>query len=176
MADLESLTREIERELLGIVRFCTDEVERQRADPDAVCWMVEAWLMARRRFEKTPPLALSTSLTPEIIADWGRRVEPTKNAKGFRDCEVRVGPHRCPPPQDVPIVMARFVSAIPNDKGWPLCPPVGHGTAEHAYYIFQIIHPFADGNGRTGKILFNWLRGSLNRPEMPPNFFNCSNP
>ena len=72
--------------------------------------------------------------------------------------------------------MQRFVSAIAKDKGWPICPPRGHGVAEHAYHIFQMIHPFRDGNGRTGKILFNWLRGSLNYPEMPPNFFDCANP
>ena len=164
MADLESLIREVEEEVLGIVRFCADEVERQRADPDAVCWMVEAWLMARRRFERTPPLALASSLTPEIFMDWGRRIEPIKNAQGFRDCDVRVGSRQCPPYQEVPKLMAEFVSAL------------SELTPEEAYLRFQLIHGFRDGNGRTGKILFNWLRGSLNRPEVPPNFFDCSNP
>lgn len=164
MADLESLIRDVEAEVIGIVRFCAEEVERQRADSDAVCWMVEAWLMARRRFERTPPLKLATSLTPEIIAEWGRRVEPVKNAGGFRDCEVRVGRRVCPPHQEVPRLMAEFVFSLPSL------------TPENAYLGFQTIHPFRDGNGRTGKILFNWLRGSLNRPAMPPNFFNVANP
>ena len=176
MADLKSLTREVEAEAVGIVRFCADEVERQRAEPEAVCWMVEAWLMARRRFEKTPPLQLATSLTLKMITEWGQRVEPVKNRTGFREFELRGGQRVWPPSHDIPGLMERFVAAIRGDEGWPLCPPVGHGVAEHAYYIFQMIHPFADGNGRVGKVIYCWLRGCLNNPEMPPNFFNCANP
>jgi fido (protein-threonine AMPylation protein) len=48
--------------------------------------------------------------------------------------------------------------------------------ADAAYREFQTIHPFRDGNGRTGKILYNYLRGTLADPVMPPNFFNCANP
>lgn len=45
-----------------------------------------------------------------------------------------------------------------------------------AYKEFEEIHPFSDGNGRVGKILFNWLLGMLHEPAMPPNFFGGDNP
>ena len=164
MADLKSLTREVEAEAVGIVRFCADEVERQRADPDAVCWMVQAWLDARLRFEKTSPLALKSALTVPMIERWGRLIEPTKNANGFRVYNVRVGAATCPSHEDVPRLMAELIACLPEL------------TLEKAYLRFEMIHPFADGNGRVGKILFNWLRGSLNNPQIPPNFFNVANP
>ncbi len=50
------------------------------------------------------------------------------------------------------------------------------GTPAEAYREFQEIHPFRDGNGRVGKIVFNLLNGTLHDPQMPPNFFNCANP
>jgi fido (protein-threonine AMPylation protein) len=33
----------------------------------------------------------------------------------------------------------------------------------------MMVHPFRDGNGRTGKILLNWLNQSLNAPIFPPS-------
>jgi fido (protein-threonine AMPylation protein) len=50
-------------------------------------------------------------------------------------------------------------------------------TPEQAYYEFEIIHPFRDGNGRTGKIIYNWLMGTLRAPVFPPDMFGgISNP
>lgn len=54
--------------------------------------------------------------------------------------------------------------------------PLAKDAIDQFYYEFENIHPFRDGNGRTGKILYNYLKGTLNNPEMPPNFWGSSNP
>jgi len=36
------------------------------------------------------------------------------------------------------------------------------------YKNFELIHPFVDGNGRVGSILYNLMRDTLNLPQLPP--------
>lgn len=36
---------------------------------------------------------------------------------------------------------------------------------------FLWIHPFSDGNGRTGFLLYNWLRRTMLKPAQMPYFF-----
>jgi hypothetical protein len=38
-----------------------------------------------------------------------------------------------------------------------------------AYKQFEWIHPFMDGNGRTGKIILNYLNGTMLDPIFPPS-------
>lgn len=131
--------------------------------------MVRAWEWAawRRREQGTLDLP--------VIERLGQLVEPEKNAEGFRSCAVWVGEHPCPPPDQVRGLLREWLgwyglSATATDPGG-------------AYRSFEEIHPFRDGNGRVGKIIFNWLRvspdgmrGSLDAPVLPPNFWGIANP
>jgi len=139
-----------------IVRFCAEEVERQRRGPIQVADMVDAWVYTlRHRHAQYPSLAL--------IQECGRLVEPTKNDGGWRGCGVRVGDYIAPSAGEVPGLMARWHGQLSNM------------TPGEAYREFEEIHPFGDGNGRVGKIIFNWLNRTLDAPVMPPNYFGCIN-
>lgn len=144
---------------LPIVEFCAEEVRRQylyesqekkKRAPLAVGWMVNAWWLA---------LIHEGPINVDLIVRLGQYIEPHQNMEGLRRHGVRVGDRICPDWQDVP----RLISQ--------LCEHGGALDAGEFYYEFEMIHPFGDGNGRTGKVLFNHRNGTLLAPEFPPSYF-----
>ena len=139
---------------MSIIEYVTEEVSRQGHDVTAidglerVSWMLRAWVCALGAVRDKPSLS-----DAECI---GQIIEPTKNALGWRRCGVRVGSRICPDYHEVP----RLLVELFESKGLsPL----------EFYKEFEMIHPFVDGNGRTGKIIYCWLLGCLNDPVFPPN-------
>ena len=136
--------------------YITEEVRRQGHDLSAdegqlrAFWMWRAWDVGRQMAD------LRASPTVADIRNLGRLVEPDKNAQGFRSIGVRVGSRLCPKAEMVPRMVARLVAH--GEKLAPL----------EFYKEFEEIHPFVDGNGRTGKILLAWRRHTWDDPEFPP--------
>jgi len=56
-----------------------------------------------------------------------------------------------PPPEEVPALIGDLVAYVNRDD----VDPVSQAAIAHAQ--FEIIHPFADGNGRVGRVLVAWL-------------------
>lgn len=160
---------------LEIVRYCAEEVDRQGRGPIQVFNMLDAWQHA---------ICSNVSLCPMNSEEWrlhllrwAHLVEPTQNPwierdiertrlvyGGWRKCNVRVGSRCCPNPAKLPGLLKELVERFDE------LPP------EEAYREFELIHPFVDGNGRVGKILMNALKGTLEHPVMPPNYFSSANP
>lgn len=72
---------------------------------------------------------------------------------------IRGAQHVPPPASDVPRYMEEWVRYV--NKGG--ADPVEHAAKAHAG--FEAVHPFLDGNGRTGRLLMNWM---LLRAGYPP--------
>ena len=70
----------------------------------------------------------------------------------YRSMRVRVGPYLPPPPEAVSGLMFEFLDWWNKDA--PKLSPVLSSAIVH--YRFEAIHPFADGNGRTGRTLALW--------------------
>jgi Fic family protein len=70
----------------------------------------------------------------------------------YRDIRVRVGTYLPPPPEDVSGLMFEFLDWWNKDAS-KLSPVLSSAIV---HYRFESIHPFADGNGRTGRALALW--------------------
>jgi Fic family protein len=85
------------------------------------------------------------SLLSKDVMDQG---EPGK----YRTIQVRVGNHVPPPPFMVSGLMYELLRWWNEKSGeWPAVI-----TSGILHYRFEAIHPFADGNGRTGRMLALW--------------------
>jgi len=70
----------------------------------------------------------------------------------YRDVEVRVGPYLPPKASEVKGLMTDLLDWW-NTKSAELSPVLSQAIL---HYRFEAIHPFADGNGRTGRTLALW--------------------
>ena len=70
----------------------------------------------------------------------------------YRTIRVRVGNHIAPPVEDVKPLMSDLMDWW-NKHSARLSPILSSAIVHHR---FEIIHPFADGNGRTGRMLALW--------------------
>lgn len=156
-----------------VIEYITEEVWRQGHDVNAldgierVGWMTEAWAYALGQAASEDEEDRIPTVV-DVLA-LGQMIEPHKNKNGLRKVHVRVGDRRgLPDPKHVKSLLTELMDEVDIRKR-PL----------DFYFAFENIHPFVDGNGRTGKILLNWLRNAdgsepcagLLNPIFPPNDF-----
>ncbi|MFH1650465.1 MAG: Fic family protein [Candidatus Woesearchaeota archaeon] len=95
-------------------------------------------------------LLLPQRPTEKIILNWHKELfTQTKHdiAGKYRTLLVRVGSYLAPDWQDVPKLMNKMFSWFVRADEHPLL------VAARLHYRFEKIHPFADGNGRVGRLL-----------------------
>jgi len=160
---------------LDIVSFCASECERQHSGEISVSAMVDAWdyAMGVCRYIRTP-------LTLATIEEIGSLTEPKKNPN-FRQIPIYVGNgweyiekakwERVP--ELLTMLLESYYEGILDEA--PMH-PLSKSAEDQFYFEYENIHPFVDGNGRSGKILYNYLCGTLDNPKMPPNYWGSSNP
>jgi Fic family protein len=137
-------------EVLGNIdamRAAVDDVARRpRLDVEAICDIHRALLAGTRD------------------ASWAGTVRDRQNWIGgssFNPCAADFVP---PPPDDVGPLLEDLVGYLDSD----VHPPVVQAAIAHAQ--FETIHPFADGNGRTGRALIHVVltRRGLSPHHVPP--------
>lgn len=176
---------------LPIIKFCAEECKRQRSGELSVYDMVVAWNYAISfdKQEGMPDSYKHPNISSAFIEYIGRLVEPIDNKKGFRTVPVGVGDgtpfgwiEKAKFPE-IPRLLEHLLNAYYSgildpkaDDGWYGINPVSVTAEDEFYFQYEEIHPFLDGNGRSGKIFYNYLKGTLDNPVLPPNFWGGSNP
>ncbi|MDQ2962934.1 MAG: Fic family protein [Pseudomonadota bacterium] len=111
------------------------------------------YFAALRHIEKR---AAKKHLTHEDIlrlhATIAGQVMDQGEAGRYRTIRVRVGAHVPPPPAEVSGLMFELLEWW-NTESVALSPVLSSAIM---HYRFEAIHPFADGNGRTGRVLALW--------------------
>lgn len=93
------------------------------------------------------------ALDEYVISETHRRIMTKhlgKEAGHFRKCFVTVGGRTCPPPSAVPVLHATWLLTW-----WDAFEPE---AIKKAHIQWEAIHPFVDGNGRTGRFIMNYQR------------------
>ena len=167
---------------LKVIKFCAEECRRQHSGEESVYDMVNAWNFASQTYQIMGPVDDHLdlrALTLPFIEEIGRTVEPHDNRKGFRRIPIFVGNLYSSEEKMRPEFIERALLALIEAYYDNRLDPQHHMAItpeDQFYYEYENIHPFRDGNGRSGKVIYNYLRGTLNDPVLPPNYWNISNP
>ena len=141
-----------------VLKWAAEECTRQQSGEMSVYHMMAAWNWATTSFGMT--------ISEDDIIKLGQLVEPEKNKNGYRHVPVLVGKYQesVVPHSLIPRVMGNICSYTPYGREEDLI--------VEWYKAFELAHPFIDGNGRVGSILYNYMRGTLLDPVAPPNIFD----
>jgi len=158
-----------------VTEWCAKEVTRQHAGPISVWHMYQAWDVA---FKEGPRFWAGLPLVVSQRIEWiGQKVEPNKNLQGYRRCELSF-PQDTPRATAVPYAMEEWCGSVAALRsGFSVLSKMDDRVklrkmASSWTRRFLLIHPFADGNGRTAAIIFNMLMDSMEAPITLPDFFN----
>ncbi len=150
--------------LVRIAEACAVECVRQKVGMRELGYLLEAydWLITQRDIDHF-------KINVDVILTLGSFVEPGKNRYGFRKTAVTFqnggGSANA---SEIPRLMINLRDAIHRFVTEEY---FSHNlTAAELTKEFLWIHPFADGNGRVGFLLWNYLMGTLDEPLALPDF------
>jgi hypothetical protein len=163
---------------LEIVTYCSIECRLQMSGELSVGHMVNGFVYAQD-ISQQASVGTDQWRKPTVtdVLNLGKLIEPNDNALGFRTCGVQIGSEVKRNWEDIPRQIVNLMEGVREGAFEPRS--VGNGLsttringANEFFKIYEEIHCFRDGNGRTGAILFNWLNGTLYKPIWPDNCFN----
>ena len=92
------------------------------------------------------------AITVEALENFVAVVQPDAVLRDKRGLDVRVGNHIAPPGgPEIVGDLARLIHAV----------EIPGTDAHHIHMLYETLHPFTDGNGRSGRVLWLWIMGGV---------------
>lgn len=147
-----------------LATWASIECEKQRSGERSVAYMIAGWNYASMMGQHAPAEEMIRSL-PTHIMRLGTIVEPRSNGSSWwRKKNVYISNN---PTANLPdwVQVPRLMEQ--------LCEAWLRLEADEWYKEFEEIHPFVDGNGRVGNILWNLKNHTLDPEKLafPPNYW-----
>lgn len=96
-------------------------------------------------------------LSIESVVDLVKVFQPGAKPRFAQGLDVRVGSHF--PPRGGPYVQSELFSLLEAISQDGLPPYVGH-------VAYETLHPFTDGNGRSGRAVWLWAMGGIKKAPL----------
>ena len=104
-------------------------------------------------------------LTIPDLQEFVRAVQPDAVLRDRDNLNVRVGRHVAP--QGGERVVARLTELLLNAHPAPLIiSPFDADDAYQTHQAYEHLHPFTDGNGRSGRAVWLWMMGGIGRAPL----------
>lgn len=153
-----------------------EQCENQRATlPEQIEAFTEAYREARDLFANSVRVKeMSAQEWEAQVVMWAAMIEPDENVGGYRrkpaifDNGNEATAHQLLSEQMPKFFEKLWVESVRSPDTMPL-------TAEQVYKIFETHHPFGDGNGRVGHLLWAGLEQMRTGEwpnKLPPDVFN----
>lgn len=112
-----------------------------------------AWKYLISQNELSPEIILGTHLILMAHQD----LKPEHKGH-FRNCPVWIGNREGSNFRKVPSLIQSWLNQVDISDDPDLTPEEQDATLQNLHVQYEQIHPFADGNGRTGRMFWNYLR------------------
>lgn len=139
----------------------TEDIIKRKISPNKPLRDVQETINHSKTFFKA--INEKSELSADMLLKWHKEIfSDTKPdiAGRFRDYLVKVGNYRAPDWHDINKLMKEFFEWYSKNKD--IMQPAEF--AARAYYKFEKIHPFGDGNGRVGRLIIAYLLKKENYP------------
>lgn len=176
-AVLSSQIEGTQASLIDVLEFESNALEPD--NPQDVAEVVNYIAAVNYGLERLKSLPISLRLIREIHQELLKDVRGAERNPGeFRQSQNWIGPGGCtlamatyvpPPPHEMRLALAELEHFLHDSQPMPILIKVGLAHAQ-----FETIHPFLDGNGRTGRLLITFLlceQNILKRPLLYISYY-----